>query len=310
MRITVAGDIGSGKTTIARELASHAAAEMYSTGGIQRQLAAARGITTLDLNRLAETDPSIDDQIDSYLKNLPAGNLVVESRMAWRFVPGTKKIFLYVLKQAAAERILRANRQDESYSLLDDAVLQISERRKSEIKRFGKYYGVNIDDLRNYDRVIDTTYASPQAVVDRILKPDSLKERPGIWLNPRNLVATRGMRHVDQQRLLEIARRIAESGFLEDHPLDALYVDHTFFVADGHARFAAAVRLNLEYVPLRLLACEGEPYRAGLTARRFVEQAVNETMVRDWESAMGFRYPHPIWRIQPTGLQVPAKSLC
>jgi cytidylate kinase len=310
MRITVAGDIGSGKTTIARELARHAAAEMYSTGGIQRQLATTRGITTLDLNRLAETDPSIDDQIDSYLKNLPAGNLVVESRMAWRFVPGTKKIFLYVLKQAAAERILRANRQDETYQLLDDAMLQISERRKSEIKRFGKYYGVNIDDLRNYDRVIDTTYASPQAVVDRILKPDGLKEHPGIWLNPRNLVPTEAVRHVDQQKALETTRSVAESAFREDNPLGALYVDHTFFVAGDHARFAAAVRLNLDYVPLRLLACEGEPYRTGLTARRFVEQAVNETMVRQWESAMGFRYPHPIWRIQSTGLQVPAKSLC
>src|SRR3974377_446142 len=118
MRITIAGDIGSGKTTIARELARHAAVEMRSTGGIQRQLAAARGITTLELNRLAESDPSIDDEIDGYLKNLPAGDLVVESRMAWRFVPDTSRIFLYVLKQEAANRILRANRDDERYRVL------------------------------------------------------------------------------------------------------------------------------------------------------------------------------------------------
>src|SRR6516164_7572426 len=172
MRITIAGDIGSGKTTIARELARHAEVEMCSTGGIQRQLAAARGISTLELNRLAETDPSIDREIDHYLKTLPDGDLVVESRMAWRFVPNTKKIFLYVLKHEAASRILRANRHDESYQLLDDAVHQISERRKSEVKRFKKYYDVNIDNLRNYDRVIDTTFASPKSVAERILTPD------------------------------------------------------------------------------------------------------------------------------------------
>ena len=78
MRITIAGDIGSGKTTIARELAAHLAVEMRSTGGIQRQLAAARGITTLELDQLAESNSAIDRQIDRYLKTLPDGNLVVE----------------------------------------------------------------------------------------------------------------------------------------------------------------------------------------------------------------------------------------
>jgi cytidylate kinase len=297
MRITIAGDIGSGKTTIAGELARRAGVEMCSTGGIQRQLAAARGITTLELNRLAETDPSIDDQIDGYLKNLPAGNLVVESRMAWRFVPNARKIFLYVLRHEAAHRILRANRDDERYRLLDDAVLHISERRKSEVRRFKKYYDVDIDNLRNYDGVIDTTFASPQMVVDRTLKPDSLKDRPGIWLDPRNLVPTQSPRHLSDEKVSDIAGSMAKTGFHEEHPIGVLYVDHTFFLAHGHARLAASLRLGLAYVPLLLLACEEEPYRAGLTARSFVEEAVTESMVHDWENAMNFRYAHPIWRM-------------
>ena len=297
MRITIAGDIGSGKTTIARELARHAEVEMCSTGGIQRQLAAARGITTLELNRLAETDPAIDEEIDGYLKKLPPGKLVVESRMAWRFVPDARKIFLYVLKHEAANRILRANRDDERYRLLDDAVVDIGERRKSEVKRFKKYYDVDIDNLRNYDRVVDTTFASPRTVVDRILKRDSLKSTPGIWLDPRNLVPTQTPRHLDDRKVREIAGSMAESGFDEDHPIGVLYIDHTFFVVEGHARLAASIRRSLEYVPLLLLACAEEPYRAGLTARSFIERTITETLVRDWEKAMQFRYPHPIWRI-------------
>jgi cytidylate kinase len=297
MRITIAGDIGSGKTTIAGELARRAGVEMCSTGGIQRQLAAARGITTLELNRLAETDPSVDDQIDGYLKNLPAGNLVVESRMAWRFVPNARKIFLYVLRHEAAHRILQANRDDERYRLLDDAVLYISERRKSEVRRFKKYYDVDIDNLRNYDRVVDTTFASPQMVVDRILKPDSLKDRPDIWLDPRNLVPTQSPRHLSAEKVSDIAGSMAKTGFHEEHPIGVLYVDHTFFLVHGHARLAASLRLGLAHVPLVLLASEEEPYRAGLTARSFVEEAVTESMVHDWENAMNFRYAHPIWRM-------------
>ena len=138
-RISIAGDIGSGKSTIARAVASRIGVEPLSTGGIQRQLAAARGINTLELNRLAETDPSIDQEIDDYLRALPDGPLVVESRMAWHFVPGTCRVFLYILPAAAAERILGASRSDESYRHMEEAIALLKQRRDSEIRRFQKY---------------------------------------------------------------------------------------------------------------------------------------------------------------------------
>ena len=297
MRITIAGDIGSGKTTIARELAARIGVEMRSTGGIQRQLAAARGISTLELNRLAETDSSIDREIDRSLKTLPDGDLVVESRMAWRFVPNTKKIFLYVLKHEAASRILRANRHDESYQLLDDAVHQICERRTSEVKRFKKYYEVNIDNLRNYDRVIDTTFASPKSVAERTLTPDLLQSKPGIWLSPRNLVPTQDQTHFNAQKLQELASSIAKNGFDENRPIGALYVNHAFFIVEGHRRAGAAIQLGLEFVPLMLIACEDEQYAPGASARSFIENTVTEGTIRAWEDTMNFRYPHPIWRL-------------
>jgi CMP/dCMP kinase len=296
MRVTIAGDIGSGKTTIAREIARHVGVDLCSTGGIQRQLAAARGITTLELNRLAETDGSIDEQIDNYLRTLPAGDLVVESRMAWRFVPDTSKIFLYVLKHAAARRILEANRDGESYRALADAALQIGERRRSEVKRFKKYYGVDIDDLRNYDRVIDTTFATPQAVVERILRPDSLHHAPGIWLNPKDLVPTRSMYKSDEREVVRLAPSMGAAGFDEARPIEVLYVGHTFFILHGHARAAAAIRARLAYVPLRLTACEDEAYLAEMTARRFVERTVAHAVISEWERAASFRYPYPIWK--------------
>lgn len=297
MRITIAGDIGSGKTTIARELAAHLAVEMRSTGGIQRQLAAARGITTLELNQLAESNSAIDRQIDRYLKTLPDGNLVVELRMAWRFVPDTTKIFLYVLKHEAASRILRANRQDESYRLLDDAAVQIGERRTSEVKRFKKYYDVNIDNLRNYDRVIDTTFASPQSVIERILAPEAPQIRPATWLNPRNLVPTQDPTHFNTQKAQELASSIAKTGFDENRPIGALYVDHAFFIVEGHRRAGAAIQLGLQFIPLTLIACDEEPYGSGLSARRFVENTVTEGAIRAWEDVLNFRYLHPIWRL-------------
>src|SRR5579863_5521381 len=64
LRITIAGDIGSGKTTVARLLSRQVGAPWLSTGAIQRKMAAARGVSVLQLNKMAECDPGIDRAID------------------------------------------------------------------------------------------------------------------------------------------------------------------------------------------------------------------------------------------------------
>ena len=64
LRITIAGDIGSGKSTVAKKIAEAVGLEPLSTGSIQRQLAQARGLTVLELNRVAEEDATVDKEID------------------------------------------------------------------------------------------------------------------------------------------------------------------------------------------------------------------------------------------------------
>ena len=58
--ITISGDLGGGKSVLANALVDYWGAEAYSTGTIQRKMAAERGISTLELNKLAETDKTID----------------------------------------------------------------------------------------------------------------------------------------------------------------------------------------------------------------------------------------------------------
>lgn len=298
MRITIAGDIGSGKTTIARAIADRLGVEALSTGGIQRKLAAARGITTLELNLLAENDPSIDRQIDDFLRGLPTdGPLVVESRMAWHFVPNTIRIFLYILLSEAASRILHARRGDENYGNLDEAMEFIAQRRKSEIKRFQKYYGVNIDSLRNYHVVVDTTFSDPAKIVETVLKPSTINSPPLVWLNPKNLVPTQGIRQLKPAIVEDIMYSIGRVGFDHAQPIQAIYVGHTFFILDGHNRTAAAIKCELECVPLILIACDDDEYIRGMTARHYIETSVTQSGIYDWEDAVGFRYQYPIWKL-------------
>ena len=126
---------------------------------------------------------------------------------------------------------------------------------------------------------------------------DLLQTKPGIWLSPKNLVPTQDQTHFNAQKLQELASSIAKNGFDENRPIGALYVNHAFFIAEGHRRAAAAIQLGLEFVPLMLIACEDEHYVPGSSARSFIENTVTEGTIRAWEDAMNFHYSHPIWRL-------------
>lgn len=172
-KITITGDLGSGKSAVSRILCDRTGFTYVSTGRIQRQIAEELGIDTLELNRLADTDPSIDERIDGIFIQLgnDPGNYIVDSRMAWFFLPKSFKVYLKIDVHIAANRILSdANRSSEQYTSIDDAVPKILARKKSENDRFLAKYGADCANLNNFDLVVDTASRTPDEVAGLILK--------------------------------------------------------------------------------------------------------------------------------------------
>jgi cytidylate kinase len=170
--ITISGDLGSGKSVLAERLAKHYNANRYSTGTAQRQLAAEMGITTLELNQRAESDKTIDDKIDGVFKSLAQTdiNLIVDSRMAWHFLPNSFKIKLEVAPQIAADRISKDNTRIGEGDTSPDVILQsILDRRASEKERFLRYYDADITANENYDLVVNTYGAEPNDIAKRVI---------------------------------------------------------------------------------------------------------------------------------------------
>ena len=93
-KISLAGDLGSGKSTVAKLLIEALGAEYYSTGAIVRAVAEKRGMTVADLNVYMETHPEIDKEIDDGLVALSEDPrpLIIDSRMAWHFTADTFKV--------------------------------------------------------------------------------------------------------------------------------------------------------------------------------------------------------------------------
>lgn len=172
--ISIAGDLGSGKSTIAKRLAEKLSYVYFSTGMLFRKLAAERGMDALQLNYLSETDASIDKYIDDNLRAIHEGKdsrYVLDSRMAWHFVPRSFKIYATVKPEIAALRVLNdKTRFGEPKALnLEERINMLLERQNVENRRYKFLYEVDCCNFGNYDLIIDTSDNTVDELVDCIL---------------------------------------------------------------------------------------------------------------------------------------------
>lgn len=174
--ITIAGNAGSGKSTTAKRVAKELGYTHYSAGDFMRNVAKERGVTLEKLQELAEEDPSIDHEVDK--RNVEIGkknNVVIDSRLAFHFIPESFKVFLSLNPTIAAKRILQDsknnNRSEERAADTITAVQEkIKERMQSNIRRYKDLYNINYLDTDQFDLVIDTKDTPPKEVAEKIIK--------------------------------------------------------------------------------------------------------------------------------------------
>ena len=105
MNITITGDIGSGKSTIARIIAEQLNMNIIETGELYRKYSNEHGVDVLGQNK--SNDWSIDKKIDNEIARLgkEVDNTIFVSRLAWYFVPNAVNIYLTVNPILAAKRV-------------------------------------------------------------------------------------------------------------------------------------------------------------------------------------------------------------
>ncbi len=165
-KISLAGDLGSGKTSIGEILIKKYNLKKVSIGEFLREMATEHGMDVLTFNTYMESHPEFDKILDDRLKSYESksGDYLFDSRLAWHFVPSSFKVYMTVDPIIAAKRIMGANRKTEAYESIEDAAVKIKERRKSENQRYNNLYGVEIQNMQNYDLVVDTNGRTPDEV--------------------------------------------------------------------------------------------------------------------------------------------------
>lgn len=175
--ITIAGKPGSGKSTTSKGLARGLGYLHFSSGDFFRAIGKERGFDVLATNLLAEQEKAIDEAVDQKLRELgeKEDQMVIDSRMAWHWMPYSFRVYLDLDLTVAAERILthmdEARRAAEF--IPDSPILYaktLQDRLDSESKRYLSLYNVNPYDRSNYDLVIDTAQHDIEAVQKIILE--------------------------------------------------------------------------------------------------------------------------------------------
>lgn len=173
--ITIAGSLGSGKSSTAKAIAAALGYTHFSSGDLFRQIAAERGESVEATNISAETQQDIDHQVDELLqkKYETEEQLVVDSRMAWHWMPGSFKVFLHLDPDTSAERIFSQMQQEgrtsESASTVEELRASIDRRFASEQKRYFSLYGVDATNPQNFDMVINTKSNDLKTVTAMVL---------------------------------------------------------------------------------------------------------------------------------------------
>lgn len=179
MIISIGGIQGSGKSSLAQDLAKKLGWPRYYIGGLRREAAKRLGMTLGEYNKLGEDDPKTDLEVDEYQKKLGENedNFIIEGRTSWYFIPHSLKIYLDTNPEVAAKRIFKdlqdKNNQRNEGGIpknWEEVLEKNQERYESDKKRYKKYFNINVYDPKNYDFYLDTTNLTEEQVFEIIYK--------------------------------------------------------------------------------------------------------------------------------------------
>lgn len=292
-QIAINGSLGSGKTTVGRLLCDKMGWSYHSTGSVQRNIAQAMGISTLELNHIAEKDRSIDERIDSIFKSLAAqDDVIVDSRMAWHFLPESFRVRLIVSPEEAADRVLRDTARDaEKYASSLVAIRDIEARTVSEKRRFLNTYGVDVTQLDNYDLVIDTEFLPPETVVALVVASFVcwLNRLPyaRVLISPLTALPSVPAAGLDRGAVDQWTGVIEREGLVGPVPV-VLHHRGRHVIVEQHELMLAAARARVPVVPVRFAPEDG-----GLDA---CLAGLSRAQLEAWEAAVQRRFArYPEW---------------
>ena len=157
LKVTISGPPGSGTSTLVSRIEISRGWKSLNGGDIFREEAKLRGISVERLSSEAKGDPEIDRKLDSLLKKRISSSdspEIVESMLSgwWAHEMGLDclKVWVAVSNEERAKRIQKREGGD-----FGDCLARSQSRQQDDKDRYLTLYGIDLDDLKPYNLVID-----------------------------------------------------------------------------------------------------------------------------------------------------------
>jgi len=173
MIIAVSGLTGSGKNTLGELLAKELGYRLVCP--TFKDLALKEGIPLMEFQDKAKKDPDIDRKFDAALKEQAAGgNCVVTTWLGAWMVDADVRIKVRVADDIRAERIAKRDGM-----AVAEALEHLKARDGQNRSRYMKLYGIDIDDEKIFDAVLDGGKNSPEKLLAMSLAAIAAKAKKG-----------------------------------------------------------------------------------------------------------------------------------
>jgi len=220
-------------------------------------------------SKRSEIDKIVDDeirrkgvQINSIAR--PNDVYIIDSRLAWHNIPDSYAVRLTVDEQIAGERAFadETRGSEDRYETVEEAVRKTAERKKGEIERYKKKYGVDLSDPNNYDLIVDTAYSDIDELADIIIAGEesyrSESYYPKMWASPATFIGTQTDRQTagpsgnfwcTPKELADIMQKDGYNPKLGEIEVVENYGEK--YVKQGHHRCMARLIMGKTLVPFR-----------------------------------------------------------
>lgn len=252
MNITISGDIGSGKSTIAKMLSHYVGCDVIEAGTLYREYATKKGLSVLQQNESDdwEIDKYIDTTMETYGRE--QDNIIFVSRLAWHFIPDAYKICLIVNPITAAKRITADKKRiGEEHTTWKETYEYSKKRKALENIRYSKMYG--IEDTSGYDKadlIVVIGNRTPEEIVTAIKHAIYVGDR-GLLIDPEVILPTQRFRDINPATYEEYTNEFSvykNKPYVSLSILLGTYNKNSYSVLDGHHRVIAAVRNKIPFI--------------------------------------------------------------
>jgi CMP/dCMP kinase len=183
MIISISGNPGSGKSTVAKLLVKKLGCERVYAGGVIRDMAKERGFSLEAFMEHLAADPELEKEIDTKVgvkaRALEKEGKVViaEGRTQFHLIPESVKIYIKVKPEEGAKRIwndlndkeVQQERNQDQVGSVQELVEKNEVREETDAKRYIKLYDIDHRDEANYDFMVDSTEISAVEAAKKIV---------------------------------------------------------------------------------------------------------------------------------------------